>query len=275
MQRPEWAVPEVDLDRPSASRMYDYLLGGSHNVPVDRELADQMLRLAPEAAEAAHANRAFLHRAVRMLVDAGIRQFLDIGSGIPTRGNVHEIAQRLAPESRVVYVDVDPIAVAQGNQILAGNPSCLAVHGDLRHPKPILHDPQVRALLDLDQPVGVLLVAVLHFVPDDDDPADAVAQLRDAVAPGSHLVISHAGQLAASTDELDRARKTYDRTPTSLILRRPEEISAFFADWPVVEPGLVTVARWRPEADRVPDSSVRTDRLPAYAAVGVKPPQVD
>jgi hypothetical protein len=135
MLRPEWAVPEVDLDRPSASRMYDYLLGGSHNVRVDRETAQQMLALAPEAALAAHANRAFLRRAVEALVDAGIRQFLDIGSGIPTRGNVHEIAQFYAPESRVVYVDIDPVAVAHGNQILSDDPNCCSIQGDLRQPE--------------------------------------------------------------------------------------------------------------------------------------------
>jgi SAM-dependent methyltransferase len=259
------------LDRPSASRIYDYLLGGSHNVKVDRDLAEQLLRLAPEAAEAAHANRAFLRRAVRMLVDAGIRQFLDVGSGIPTRGNVHEVAQRYAPDSRVVYVDIDPVAVAQGNQILAGNPSCVAIAGDVRRPADILQHPRVGELLDLRQPVGVLLVAVLHFIPDTDDPGAAVAYLRDTVVSGSHLVISHAGWPAATTAEVIRARQTYDQTPTSLILRHPDEIAGYLADWPIVAPGVVTVAHWRPEANRQQADGDRADRLPAYAAVGVKP----
>jgi SAM-dependent methyltransferase len=270
MQRPEWAVPEVDLEQPSASRMYDYLLGGSHNVRADRELADQMLKLAPEACAAAQANRAFLRRAVTTLADAGIRQFLDIGSGIPTRGNVHEVAQRHAADCRVAYVDIDPIAVAHSNQMLAGNPGCVAIQGDLRQPGQILDNPRVRALLDFDEPIGLLLVAVLHFVPDSDDPHGAVARLRDALVPGSHLAISHAGWPTTKTDDVIRARDTYDKTPTSLILRDPTEVAEFFSGWQIMDPGVVTVTHWRPEANGSSEDGARADQLPGYAAVAVK-----
>jgi SAM-dependent methyltransferase len=270
MERPEWAVPDIDLDRPSVSRVYDYLLGGSYNVQADRDFAEQVLKLAPEAAEAARANRAFLRRAVQALVEAGIRQFLDIGSGIPTRGNVHEIAQKYAPDSRVVYVDIDPIAVAHGTQILAGRPGTAAIQGDLRRPEAMLDNPRLREVLDFSRPIGVLLVAVVHFIPDTHDPAGAVARLRDAVTSGSHLVLSHAAWPPPASDDALRARDLYDQTRTSLILRTGDEIAAYLDGWPIMEPGVVTVAHWRPE-EGAPESGERTDRLPALAAVGVKP----
>ena len=270
MERPDWAVSDIDLDRPSASRVYDYLLGGSHNIQVDRDFAEQILTLAPEAAEAAHANRAFLRRAVHSLIDDGIRQFLDIGSGIPTRGNVHEVAQRLAPESRVVYVDIDPIAVAHGNHLLERHPETASILGDLRKPESILDAPTTRKILDFGEPIGVLLVAVLHFIPDDEGPGRAVQTLRDAVVPGSQLVISHASWPAAASSGAMKARDSYDRTRTSLILRGADDLGGYFAGWPIKEPGIVTVANWRPE-ERAAGSSERTDRLPALAAVGVKP----
>lgn len=271
MERPEWAVSDIDLERPSASRVYDYLLGGSHNVQVDRDFAEQMLKLAPEAAEAAHANRAFLRRAVQSLVDDGIRQFLDIGSGIPTRGNVHEVAHRYASDSRVVYVDIDPIAVAHANQILTRQPGTAAIQGDLRQPAAILNHPKVREVLDFDRPIGLLLVAVLHFVPDSQDPGRAVAALRAAVPPGSQLVISHAAWPADVSPAALEARESYDQTRTSLILRTADAVAAYFDGWPLKAPGLVTVANWRPE-ERAAESSMRTDRLPALAGVGVKSP---
>jgi SAM-dependent methyltransferase len=261
----------LDPSRASASRIYDYLLGGSQNFKVDREVAEQMLQLVPEAAEAALANRSFLRRAVRALIDAGIRQFLDIGSGIPTLGNVHEIAHRHAPNSRVVYVDNDPVAVAHSAHILGADKRYVAIQGDLRDPAEILGNPRVQDLIDLSAPLGILLVAVLHFVPDEDDPMSAVGRLRDAAAPGSHLVISHAGWPADITPQVAEARQTYERTPTPMVVRTQAQIGAFFEGFRLVEPGLVTVARWRPEPGTVPGSPPRTDRVPAYAGVGVKP----
>ena len=171
--------------------MYDALLGGSHNFAVDRDVASALTSIEPTARDAARANRAFLGRAVRFLVDAGIRQFLDIGSGVPTLGNVHEIAQSVAPESHVVYVDTDPVAIAHSKSILAGNDRATIVHADLREPEEILTHPEVKRLIDFDQPVALLLVAVLHFITDDEHPGDLVKEYLAALAPGSYLAMSH------------------------------------------------------------------------------------
>src|SRR5947209_6612941 len=160
MERPSWAPEGIDLDRPNAARMYDYALGGSHNFAVDREMVEQVEKIMPGSSLIAHVNRAFLQRAVRLCLDAGIRQFLDIGSGIPTVGSVHEVAQAVDPRARVAYVDVDPVAVAHSRAILVDNPYATAVPGDVRHPAEVLADSEVTALLDLGQPVAVLLIAV-------------------------------------------------------------------------------------------------------------------
>nr|BFE71665.1 hypothetical protein GCM10020092_049660 [Actinoplanes digitatis] len=177
------AMVNADADysgRPSSARIYDALLGGNHNFEVDREAAKRLLSMIPAAGEMARANRAFLNRAVRFLLDAGVRQFLDIGSGIPTVGNVHEIAQSREPGARVVYVDIDPVAVAHAGEILRDNPLATAVQADMRFPQAILDHAEVRKLIDLDRPVGLLLVSMLHFVPDD-DAFVAVDRLREAL----------------------------------------------------------------------------------------------
>ena len=174
MTRPSWAPPEIDLDRPSAARVYDFYLGGFHNFPADREMAREAIRMWPELPLMMQANRAFLRRAVRFAVGRGITQFLDIGSGIPTVGNSHEVAQQADPAARVVYVDIDPVAVAHSRAILGGDdrrPSCCRPTCAIR--TAILADERVRGLLDLDRPVAMLLVALLHFVPDEDDPGRA------------------------------------------------------------------------------------------------------
>src|SRR6478672_8344901 len=167
MSRPEWAPSGIDLSRPSAARVYDYYLGGSHNFAVDRKMADEAIRLWPELPAMMQANRSFLRRAVTYLSSQGISQFLDIGSGIPTVGNVHEIAQRENPTARVVYVDNDPVAVTHSRAILAQTAGATVIEADLRHPNEIVDDPQVRALIDASRPMALLLVAVLHFVPED------------------------------------------------------------------------------------------------------------
>ncbi|OLB75879.1 MAG: hypothetical protein AUI14_20190, partial [Actinobacteria bacterium 13_2_20CM_2_71_6] len=204
MTRPDWAPQEIDINVPSAARMYDYYLGGAHNFAADRELAEQALRAMPDGRFLARTNRAFLRRAVRFLARAGIRQFLDIGSGIPTAGNVHEVAKQVTPDARVAYVDIDPVAVSHAQALLAADPRTGALRGDLRRPDRILADPALGAIVDLDQPVAVLLLAVCHFVPDSDDPAGIIAQLRAALAPGSHLVISHGTDEGRSTEELEQ-----------------------------------------------------------------------
>src|ERR671916_443195 len=190
MHRPSWVPAEVDLSRPSAARVYDYYLGGSHNLEVDRRMAREAISLWPDLPVIMQANRAFLRRAVRYLAERGTTQFLDIGSGIPTVGNVHEAAQQVHPGTRVVYVDSDPVAVAHSRAILAGDEHTAVVNADLRQAEAILEDPAARATLDLDQPVAVLVVAVLHFVGDEDDPFAAAAPILDRRVPGHLLLLS-------------------------------------------------------------------------------------
>lgn len=270
MERPGWAPAELDLDRPNAARMYDYYLGGSHNFAVDRELAGRVLEAWPDMPRAAQANRAFLRRAVRYLAGQGIRQFLDIGSGIPTVGNVHEVAQAINPDARVVYVDIDPVAVAHSRAILAGNPNATVIQADARRPEQIVGDPEVGRLLDLDRPVAVLLLAFLHFFQDDAEAEALVRGLRDVLAPGSYLVISHASYDDMPTDVRERLEGLYTRTPTPVRSRTREQIADFFAGFDLVEPGLVYVPAWRPEGpgDLWHDEP---DRVHGFAGVGRKP----
>jgi S-adenosyl methyltransferase len=232
----------------TAARIYDYLLGGTHNFPADREAAKELVRLAPWAPAIARANRAFLRRAVRFLADSGVRQFLDIGSGIPTAGNVHEVAQ-VVPDARVVYVDIDPVAVAESLDILHGNNRATALRGDLRDPETILNHPDVRRLIAFDEPVGVLLVSVLHFVPDDTQAYGAVDRFVGAVAPGSYLVMSH-GSLAPDApgaENVEAAEGLYKtRTATPVFGRDRAGVERFFARLEFVEPGLVYAPSWRP-----------------------------
>ena len=248
MERPAWAPEAIDVDRPSAARIYDYHLGGGHNFAVDREIAEKVAALMPELPLIMRANRAFLLRAVRLLIDAGIRQFLDLGSGIPTVGNVHEIAQGSDPSARVVYVDNDPVAVAHSQALLSGNDNAGVVHADLRDIRSVLGAPEVSRLIDFSRPVGLLMVAVLHFVPDRDDPAGIVAGYRDAVPAGSHLVLSHG---AASEDThapvgSSEALAAYSRSVAEMTLRTRAEVAAMFDGFELVDPGVVYVTRWRP-----------------------------
>jgi hypothetical protein len=267
VERPAWAPAELDLDRPNAARMYDYYLGGSHNFSVDRQVAVQAVEAWPDMPRVMQANRAFLRRAVRFLVSQGIRQFLDIGSGIPTVGNVHEVAHAADPDVRVVYVDTDPIAVAHSRAILAGDERTAVVEADGRKPETLLADPGVRGLLDLDQPVGLLMVALLHFVPDDDDPAGVVARYRSALAPGSYLALTHASA-DGRPDYALQVRELYRRTPTPLRLRNRAEFEALLAGWDPVEPGVVFVPAWRPEYPEDVDEDPGWTNT--YGAVGLR-----
>ena len=248
----------------TAARIYDYILGGIHNFPADKEAARELIAQFPFVPAASRANRAFLGRAVRHLAAAGVRQFVDIGSGIPTAGNVHEIAQDVTPDARVVYVDIDPVAVSESLEILEGNDQAIAIRADLRNPQDILGHPGMRRLLDLDQPVGLLLVAVLHFVPDNAQAYDAVARLVGALAPGSHLVVSHAAaetflpepllpetsqaNAAAHTDQLKVAERIYTgKTTTPGMLRTRAQTSRFFSGVELLDPGVVWLQEWRPD----------------------------
>ena len=253
MDRPSWAPADVDLDRPSVARVYDYYLGGSHNFAADRAFAEQVLKVMPAVAALARSNRAFLRRAVRDLAAEGVRQFLDLGSGIPTVGNVHDVLSDAGvTDGRVVYVDHDPVAVAHSRAMLAGVPGTAVVAGDLREPAEVLAQPQVQGLLDLTRPVAFLLVAVLHFVPDEQGPADIVAGYADAGAPGSHVVLSHAGLDRALTPAEEEAWEMYRRSPTPLVLRTSDQVAALFGDLKLLDPGVVPPHEWRPDGGEEP-----------------------
>jgi hypothetical protein len=269
VDRPDWAPAGIDLDRPSAARVYDFYLGGFHNFAVDRDMGRRAVEMWPELPEIMKANRAFLRRAVRHLVAAGVRQFLDIGSGIPTVGNVHEVAQQAAPDARVVYVDNDPVAVEHSRAILAGDERTAVVPADLREPASVLGDPALKRLLDLSRPVAVLLVAVLHFVPDEADPSALVGRYRDAMAAGSYLVISHASSDGQPPTLTQSHRDLYRRTATPMTMRTKEEIAAFFDGFELAEPGLVYLPLWRPDPGTEIDE--RPERFTGLAGVGRRP----
>jgi SAM-dependent methyltransferase len=261
--RPAWAPQEVDIDRPSAARVYDYYLGGSHNFAVDREMARQAIADWPDLPRIMQANRAFMRRAVRYCISQGIDQFLDVGSGIPTVGNVHEVAQAADPAARVVYVDIDPVAVAHSCALLTDDPGTGMVHADFLEAEAVLGDAVTRAVLDLDRPVALLAVALLHFVGDERRPDDALGRYRDALAPGSHLVLSHASA-DAMPERADDHVALYRRTATPMSMRPRDQVAGFFDGFTLVEPGVVGIPFWRPDGP-VPAGA---ERNPGYAGVG-------
>jgi S-adenosyl methyltransferase len=257
----------IDVERPSQARIYDYLLGGSLNFAADRAAARQLISMVPDVPLVAQANRAFLRRAVRFLADAGVRQFLDIGSGVPTRGNVHEVARQAAPDSRVVYVDIDPVAVAHSRQLLAGDEQTAVIQEDARRPEQILGHPMVRDLFDLRRPVAILLVSVLHFIADSDQLAGLLARLRGAVAPGSYLVISHI--TADDRPDAGAAVMAANRRGAGFAVpRRRADLERFFTGFELVDPGLVGVRQWRPDSPEA--FGLDPARLCLYAGVGRK-----
>jgi len=243
--------PEIDTSRPHPARMYDYFLGGKNHFAADRETAETVLATAPTTRIAARENRAFLGRAVRYLVaEAGIRQFLDIGSGLPTANNVHDVAQAVEPSARVVYADNDPLVMAHARALLTSSAEgrTAYVQADLRDPAAILSSPAARELLDFGQPIALILVAVLHFVHDEFKPAAALAALLDALPSGSYLVASHVtgqhlpAQAAATT-------RTYRSSGVPLQVRDSDEFATLaFSGLELVPPGVVLVSEWRPEA---------------------------
>ncbi|WP_432188703.1 SAM-dependent methyltransferase [Streptomyces sp. Tue6028] len=249
MERPAWAPRSIDISMPSVSRMYDYYLGGSHNFEVDREAARKAMEFMPGLPKIMQANRAFMRRAVRFAADEGIDQFLDIGSGIPTFGNVHEVAQSARPSAHVLYVDHDPVAVAHSEAVLRDNDDADVLAADLLKPHEILASPQLQRLIDLNRPVALLLVAILHFVEDADDPYGAVAELRDALAPGSLLIVTHASYegIPLPPERAEGAVDVYKNIRNPLIMRSREQIARFFEGYDMVEPGLVPMPDWRPD----------------------------
>lgn len=242
----------IDIATPNVARMYDYYLGGKDNFAADREAADKVVSAMPGVLDFTRANRRFLSRVVTMLAEQGVRQFLDIGSGLPTRENVHEVAQRAAPDARVCYVDNDPVVLAHARALLADNAMTTVIQADLHDPRSILDHPEVRAGLDFDRPVAVLMLAILHFVPDDMRPAALVAQFRERLVSGSFLVISH-GHAGAVSDEVEaQVRDAYGATRAGDIIPRPaDRLMAFFEGTELLEPGLVQVGDWRAGAGPV------------------------
>jgi hypothetical protein len=236
----------IDPNRPSPARVYDAYLGGTHNFAVDRSVAARIMEFLPEVGTIARDNRAFLRRVVRYAVAHGVRQFVDLGSGIPTEGNVHEVALAADPQARVAYVDVDPAAVLYGRDLLGDDPRTVVVHADLRDPAAVLGDPGLRAVLDLSRPTAVLMFAVLHFLPDGDVLDAALRGYREAVAPGSLLALSHAS--GGSDPELvARVADLYNRSGTPFVPRDEEQFSALFEGWELIEPGVVRGPGWHPD----------------------------
>jgi hypothetical protein len=259
---------EIDTSRPHPARMYDYYLGGWDNYEVDREAAQRVIDLLPDIVPAARANRDFLRRAVRFLAASGVRQIIDIGTGIPTSPNTHETAHAVSPDIRVAYVDNDPIVAAHAGAKLVGAGNTGFFLGDVRDPRAILEHPTISKLIDFDQPVGLMLVAVLHFVEDRDDPAGIVATLRDALPSGSHLVLSH-GSGDFHADSLPEIFKIYDRATATLNPRSYQEVLALFDGFEILDPGLVQVPAWRPDGDGPTPEEMR--QVGFYGAVARKP----
>lgn len=265
MKQPSWAPDELDIEHPSPARVYDYYLGGSHDFVVDRRMARQAMNLWPELPLIMQANRAFLRRSVRYLVRQGITQFLDIGSGIPTEGNVHEVVQAASPQSRVLYVDIDPVAVAHSRAILSRNPLADIIQADLRDVAAIFNDPRARRLLEPGRPIGVLMVAMLHFVPDEADPVDIVARYHKMMAAGSYLVVSHATH-EGRPDQAGPHTALYRRAGAPLIMRSRREVETLFSGFDLVPPGVVFLPLWRPDSSA--DVDDHPERFTAYAVVG-------
>ncbi|GAA4190239.1 SAM-dependent methyltransferase [Microbispora amethystogenes] len=237
-----------DPNVPNAARMYDYFLGGKDNFPADRAAAEQVLKHVPEVPLGIRENREFLVRAVRFLAGRGIRQFLDIGAGLPTQRNVHQVAAEHAPGARTVYVDNDPQVLAHARALLQDSPEVRVVQGDLRRPEEILAHPDVRGHLDFGRPVAVLLLAIVHFLPDSDEPRRLIGRIRDALAPGSYLAMSH----VAVDERPERApdvERIYQGASAQFVARRSGEITPFFEGLDLVEPGVVNLHQWRPEHD--------------------------
>ena len=269
--RPAWAPDDVDMERPSAARMYDYYLGGSHNFAADRELAEEYIKVLPDMPQIARAQRHVLYRVVRELASSGVDQFLDLGSGIPTGGNVHEVAFAANPEARGVYVDCDPVAVAHSSTLLTGIPYADVIHADLRDPDGILKHPVLTGSLDLSRPVAVLMIAVLHFVADSDDPVAIVDAYREATAPGSHLAITHATS-DYHPELARRAESVYTRASHQIHYRSRQRILGMLAGYELLEPGLVDMIHWRPDPDAGPDPlGGDVTRYSGYAALGRRP----
>lgn len=262
------ALDRLDTDTPHSARIYDYWLGGKDNFAVDRAVGEAMIEAIPGMRYMAGENRKFVHRAARDLVEKeGIRQFLDVGTGIPTSPNLHEIAQKAAPETRVVYVDNDPIVLTHARALLLSSEEgrCEYLDADLREPRSILTDPDLTETLDLSKPIGLTLIAILMLLADEDDPWSKVAELRDAMPSGSCLAITHP-TADFNVHEVQQAVAAATGAGMTLVARTREAVARLFGDWELLDPGLVPVSMWRP------DTSVEDPNAAYYwAGVARKP----
>jgi hypothetical protein len=264
---PAGTPAKIDTTVAHPARVYDYWLGGKDNFAADREAAERVLAVTPGLRERVRANRAFLARATRYLAaEAGIRQFLDIGTGIPAANNTHEVAQAIAPDSRIVYVDNDPIVLTHARALLASGPrgATQYVDGDIRHPAPILR--AAAGTLDFSQPVALMLLGIMHLVRDEDDPYRVVADLLDALPPGSYLTLSHPASDTNVTAQAEAQRRYNERVSTPQTMRNRAEVARFFDGLDLVPPGLVYVHEWRPG----PGDVAPEDGTSAHGGVGRK-----
>lgn len=257
------------------ARVYDFFLGGKDNFEADRKVAEHALRITPDGPAAGQANRAFLRRVIRFLVsEAGIDQFLDIGSGLPTQGNVHEVATEQNPKAQVVYVDNDPIVLSHGRALLAAEGTATVIQADIREPEAILNHPDVRRFLDFDRPIGLLLFAILHHLGDDEDPKAVAAALIDALPSGSYVAISHFRDPGERDPEGSRKAREVERVFNESLgtgrWRTDEEILSFADGLTVLEPGLVPLAEWRPEPDA--PATVQTDTYHTFVGLLARKP---
>ena len=236
------------LKSPNPARIYDYFLGGYHNVEIDRKAAEQLIAVAPDIVLSSRINRLFLRRAVMHLSKLGIDQFLDIGSGIPTVGNVHDVAQQINPATRVVYVDIDPIAVAHSRSILHGNPNATAVQADFRQITNILHNPEIQRMIDFGRPICVLLVALLHFLQDELEIQHSLRTLYKMMPPGSYVVISHGMIDPRESERVEQVTQIYAQSSNPIKLRTRAQIEALFAGFELIEPGVVFPPSWHPDS---------------------------
>jgi hypothetical protein len=265
-QQTNWVPTSVDLEKPSAARAYDYVLGGNHNFAVDRDFVEKLLLAQPEVKRFAIMNRAFMRRAVLYMIEQGVRQFLDLGSGIPTVGNVHEIAQAVDPAARVVYVDNEHVAVAHSQLLLEKNDTAVMVHADITKPGLVLTDKATKQVLDFDRPVGILAITIGHYILDEHDPIGVFGAYRDAVPSGSYLALTHLTDDFTQVSSITAAMKN---SQNRVVARTKAEVAELFGDFELIEPGLVTTSQWHPErqADQ-PENAEVHDGL--YAGVARK-----
>jgi S-adenosyl methyltransferase len=250
-EKHERSAAGIDVTVPSVARMYDYALGGKDNFAVDREMVEAILRQDPGAQAGALANRRFLGRAVEFLARAGIRQFLDLGTGLPSQNNVHEVAQRVCPDARVVYVDNDPVVLNHAEALLAGDESTIVIQEDMREPERILAHPDVQRMLDFSEPVAVMFVSVLQFVTDEQDPWGIVSAMTELLVPGSYLTLSHSTLDGPPADVVADIQERYKNASAPVTFRDRDAVTRFFDGFELVDPGLVYTTEWRSdEAER-------------------------